>query len=513
MGVYVLRGEFPIFFWMQDHAGVPESYTAAPLFFLFGISRRTLDLVPALGTLALGLAVYRTGGVLFGRGAGLLGLLFTTVVSAYVAANYTLARAYYIEHLLVGQVVLLGAALWLARPLSEPARCRVAIAMGLAGGLGLYFNFQIVDALIPALLALLLVEPGLPFRRAAWLGVGAFVLGSLPFWVYNLTHDWATVVTGARFQGRLSGLEAARILAVDLLPVVLGVRSGMGQPAHLPGPLAWTIPVVVGGAVLLLLARVVAGLGRLRRDAGDRRRGPPPDGARRDPRRGLVRRVRPRPALPPAPDPPARARPRSRGPADVALDAGRDRRVGLRVPPRRRDGPGSRHHGVLAGGPDPVPAGARGRRTALRVAPRERPAEGVCLRLLAGPPPHLRGRRGDHRGPAVQRSSSAPHPGGRSVAPARLRGPGGCRDLPRLAGSDACHVTRGRRRRVSRLSRLHAAARRSAPGALGLHRPHERGPRRGCERGRREARHRLVERQGAGRVRVDRGAIWMPSAR
>ena len=107
------------------------------------------------------LAVYRTGGVLFGRGAGLLGVLFTTVVSAYVAANYTLARAYYIEHLLVGQVVLLGAALWLARPLSEPARCRVAIAMGLAGGLGLYFNFQIVDALIPALLALLLVEPRL----------------------------------------------------------------------------------------------------------------------------------------------------------------------------------------------------------------------------------------------------------------------------------------------------------------------------------------------------------------
>ena len=31
-------------------------------------------------------------------------------VSAYAAANYTLARSYYVEHLLVGQVVLLGAA-------------------------------------------------------------------------------------------------------------------------------------------------------------------------------------------------------------------------------------------------------------------------------------------------------------------------------------------------------------------------------------------------------------------
>ena len=267
MGAYVLRGEFPVFFWMQDHAGVPESYIAAPLFFLFGISRRALDLVPALGTLALALTVYRTGLVLFGRGAGLLGVLFITVVSGYVAANYTLARSYYVEHLLVGQVVLLGAGLWLARPLSEPARCRVAIAMGLAGGLGLYFNFQIVDALVPALLALLLVEPGLPLRRAAWLGVGAFFLGSLPFWAYNLTHNWATVATGARYQGHFSGPEAAQILVADLLPVLLGVRSGKDQPAHLPGPLAWAIPLIVGGAVLLLLIRVVAGARRLRRDA------------------------------------------------------------------------------------------------------------------------------------------------------------------------------------------------------------------------------------------------------
>jgi 4-amino-4-deoxy-L-arabinose transferase-like glycosyltransferase len=266
MGVYVLRGEFPIFFWRQDHAGVPEAYAAAPLFFVFGISRRVLDLVPALGTLALALAVYRTGAVLFGRATGLLAILFMTVVPAYVAANYTLARSYYIEHLLVGQVVLLGAALWLARPLSEPARCRVAIAMGLAGGLGLYFNFQIVDALVPAALVLLLVEPGLPVRRAAWLGVGAFLLGSLPFWIYNLTRDWATFATGARYKGHLSGAETARVLFLDLFPVMLGVRAGAGQPAHLPGLLALTIPLIVGGAVALLLVRVVGGIGRLRRD-------------------------------------------------------------------------------------------------------------------------------------------------------------------------------------------------------------------------------------------------------
>ena len=266
MGVYILRGDFPLFFWSQDHAGVPESYIAAPLFYLFGISRRALDLVPALCTLALALAVYRTGAVLFGQGAGLLGILFMTGVSAYVGANYTLARSYYIAHLLVGQIVLLGAALWLARPLSEPARCRVAIAMGLAGGLGLYFNFQIIDTLVPAALALLLIEPRLPLRRAAWLGLGAFVLGSLPFWAHNLTHNWATFTTGARFQGRFTGSESARILFFDLIPVLLGVRTGGDQPPRLPGPLAWTIPLIVGGAVLLLLANVLARCWRLRRD-------------------------------------------------------------------------------------------------------------------------------------------------------------------------------------------------------------------------------------------------------
>ena len=266
MGVHVLRGEFPVFFWMQDHAGVPESYGAAPLFFLFGVSRRVLDLVPALATLGLALAVYRTGAVLFGHGVGMLGILFMTWVSAYAAANYTLARSYYVEHLLVGQLVLLGAALWLARPLSEPQRCRVAIAMGLAGGLGLYFNFQIVDALVPAALALLLVEPRLPLRRAAWLGVGAFLVGSLPFWAYNLTHDWATFRTGARYQGQFPGIGATRILFLDRLPVLLGVRAATDQPPHLPGLLAWTIPLIVGAAVALLLGRVVVGLGRLRRD-------------------------------------------------------------------------------------------------------------------------------------------------------------------------------------------------------------------------------------------------------
>src|SRR5215510_15935683 len=64
MGVHILRGEFPIFFWGQHHAGVPESYGAAVTFFLLGVSRYALNLVPALAAFGLMLLVYRTGRLL-----------------------------------------------------------------------------------------------------------------------------------------------------------------------------------------------------------------------------------------------------------------------------------------------------------------------------------------------------------------------------------------------------------------------------------------------------------------
>ena len=268
MGVHILRGEFPIFFWGQHHAGIPESYGAAVTFFLFGISRTALSLVPALAAVGLVLALYRTGSVLFGRSAGLLAIVFATAVSPYVIAHYVRARSYYIEHLLVGQIALLGAALWLARSatLTEAARTRALVAMGLAGGVGLYFGFQIVDALVPAALALLLVDPGLPLRRGAWLGLGAFLLGSLPFWLYNLTHDWATFDVGVRFQGVESGGAAARSLFFNHLPVILGVQDYVNTPPYLPWPFSLVVPVVVGSATALLVVRVLWGWRRLRRD-------------------------------------------------------------------------------------------------------------------------------------------------------------------------------------------------------------------------------------------------------
>jgi Dolichyl-phosphate-mannose-protein mannosyltransferase len=268
MGFYILRGDFPLVFWGQHHAGVPESYGAAVSFFLLGVSRASLSLVPTLAALGLMLLVYRTGRTLFGPRTGALGVVFTAVASPYVFAHYVRARSYYVEHLVLGQVLLLGAALWLVHgpTLRETGRSRVLIAMGLAGGLGLYCGFQIVDALLPALTTLLLVDLRLPLRRRAWLGVGAFGLASLPFWVYNLSHDWATFGVGLQFQGREPAAEAGRTIFTELLPVVLGMREWVNTPSFLPWPASLVIPIAVVTTIAWSAVRVVGGARRLRQD-------------------------------------------------------------------------------------------------------------------------------------------------------------------------------------------------------------------------------------------------------
>ncbi len=312
MGVHILRGEFPIFFWRQDHAGVPESYLAAVAFSVFGISRLVLDLVPAAVALAMLLATYRLAALLFGHGAGLLALLFSAVAPPYVVAHYVLARAYYVEHLLLGQLVLLltarlaffgmgqglqpegvprgacslgaggdserserqrggapmGSAVRPEAPRRDPlgpgARDRAFLVLGLVGGLGFYFGLQIVPALLTSLGVLWVKDPGLPRRRGAWLAASAFLLGSLPFWIANLTRGFATLETAARFEGRWALGEALRLLW-DLSEVLLGVREYMGMPMFLPRPLALLVPGLVVVALVTLLweaSRGLAGRGR-----------------------------------------------------------------------------------------------------------------------------------------------------------------------------------------------------------------------------------------------------------
>ena len=87
MGLRILRGELPIFFWSQDHAGVPESYVAAVTFHLLGVSRWALGLAPALAAVAYAVLLARTAGLLFGGSAPALALLYAAIALLLLLAG------------------------------------------------------------------------------------------------------------------------------------------------------------------------------------------------------------------------------------------------------------------------------------------------------------------------------------------------------------------------------------------------------------------------------------------
>src|SRR5262249_51681740 len=120
----------------------------------------------------------------------------------------------------------------------------------------------------------------------------------------------------------------------------------------------------------------------------------------------------PPPPPPPLPLPRARPPPRPRGRPRPPPPAG-----GGPFPPRAR--PPAPARGARA--PDAGGGGAG--RGVLRFPSREVSPKRLPFRLLPPPAPHLRGP-GSHRGPAVQRSLPAVHPGRGSLLEAGLRGPG-----------------------------------------------------------------------------------------
>src|SRR4029450_7231574 len=78
LGLAVLNGELPIYFFGQPFMGALDGYLAAPLFWLLGPSARTLELLPVLLALAtVGLTVRLAHDAFGARGA-----LFTVALLA-----------------------------------------------------------------------------------------------------------------------------------------------------------------------------------------------------------------------------------------------------------------------------------------------------------------------------------------------------------------------------------------------------------------------------------------------
>src|SRR5262245_14419151 len=139
LGLAVLKGDLPIYFFGQSFMGALDGYLAAPVFWLLGVSARTLELVPLLLALVgVGLTV-RLAYDAFGPRAALFTAILLAVPSDFLLFWSHEARNHYPLTLVLGTLALLLA---LRAPAAHGGRATLLfVLLGGILGLGFWTNF------------------------------------------------------------------------------------------------------------------------------------------------------------------------------------------------------------------------------------------------------------------------------------------------------------------------------------------------------------------------------------
>lgn len=264
MARHILEGSRPVFFYGQAYMGSLDAWITAVGFAVLGESVATMrimqTLLYALATgLGAGLAWRLTE-----RGAALIVTGVLLVCPPVLITLYTTATlGGYNETLIFGTLIV-----WLAVDLGqggERSRWRW-LALGLVFGLAWWTNFLIAVYALPAAVGLLYAV------RRAWLdntgrraligglglAAGAFVVGSLPFWLFNLQNGWPSFsfLLNTGDQSAFANLGTAQLPFIEGLIAYLFI----GLPALIGLRFPWSAVYFMPAAGVVIAGLFISGL-------------------------------------------------------------------------------------------------------------------------------------------------------------------------------------------------------------------------------------------------------------
>jgi len=236
----------PVFYYGQNYMGSLEPLMVAVLFWLTGdtASSVLLKLVPLTWSIALIPLGYLLACSMFGAGerstqrlpsfkekpdfsrdlCGLAAAAYLALPPAPLMIWSTMARGGFIEVVVMATLALLLAIKWQERrPLTLTA------SIGLVLGLGWWTNNQIIYALLPIGLWMLVniwrsvAWPLLPLTIQLLIGLAAFILGGLPFWWFNLTNDFISFEMFGGATGNKLWPQVGELFTVAL-PIIFGAK-------------------------------------------------------------------------------------------------------------------------------------------------------------------------------------------------------------------------------------------------------------------------------------------------
>ena len=261
--------DIPTFYYGQDYMGSLDALLIAGGFRLLGESVDTIRVVQlglyALALLsgyALALTVTRR------RRTALVALLLLAIPTALGTLYTGITLGGYNEIVILGNVVLLTG--WQVTAGGRRDSWRW-ITLGLAAGLGWWTNGAIVMAcgVVVLMGVWRFVWPGagrgIPWRGIVLAAV-AFMLGSAPWWLHNLRHDWAAfefLTSGFEPASGVEPISPAESL-IALLALGLPALYGLRYPWQ--AGLAASAGVILATLVYLVLVTdlLAGGYARLR---------------------------------------------------------------------------------------------------------------------------------------------------------------------------------------------------------------------------------------------------------
>ena len=249
----ILRGDWPVFHPGQPYLAALESYLIAPVFAIFGANAVTLKIVPWLLSGGYIATTSWLGWRAFDRRVGVFSALLAAFAPSYVLVIGMKTWGATAETLLLGNLTLIAASYVLERNRAQIRRHM--LLLGFLGGIALWVSWLIGFYAVPIALTFVLywrdVQRRMTWRVWAQAGL-AFLIGSAPFWSYNLTHDFATFRYLLSDQGDTWGNAWA---VLDHLNYDLSPRMVSGDPKWelLSWPAIWWLQIVYEGGLIALI--------------------------------------------------------------------------------------------------------------------------------------------------------------------------------------------------------------------------------------------------------------------
>jgi len=220
----------PIFYYGQDYMGSLEPWLASLLFRSFGISNEALKFVPLSFSLLLIPVMFLLGLEFGGKIAARLAALFAAIPPVGLVVWSGKARGGFVEILLLGALALLLAVRWNRE---REFRLSGLFVFSFLLGFGWWTNNQIIFFAVPIGLIVLSKLISSPFPSVSarlvefgWtivVGLCAFLLGSLPFWLYNFEHHFASFKMFHKAEGG-DLFEHIQGLFSTALPILFGAK-------------------------------------------------------------------------------------------------------------------------------------------------------------------------------------------------------------------------------------------------------------------------------------------------